>query len=203
MTSTPCRAGGRRGCLALYENRPADARGFFAEAHALLEPFERRTNHFMMSGLALASAELLDGEPERALDTLDTFDWSLSVWDSSPVIRGVALVELGRMTEAADLVVGYGYDALRGRLARMANDAVVGFAALAIARGEVDHAWMLLQQAAAPRTPFTIGLAEGLADRIGHGEELRAIHRGRDRPLSEMDASPALRVELERIRRAR
>lgn len=191
------------GCLALYENRIGDARARFERAHGLLSSVEGRTNHFMMSGLSLASAEILHGDAAQALDTLGSFDWGLSVWDSSPVVRAVALIDLGRVAEAADLVVGYGYDALRGRLSRMPNDALVGFAALAINRGERDHAWLLLQQAAAPKTPFTIGLAEGLADRIGHGEELRAVHRGRARPLSELDATPALRVELERIRTAR
>lgn len=188
------------GCQALYENRIGDARREFERAHALLDSVDGRTNHFMMTGLALASAQILDGEPAVALQTVDSHDWSPSVWDSSPIVRAIALIDLGRATEAADLVVGFGYDALRGRLARMANDALVGFAALAIRRGEAEHAWSLLRQAAAPRTPFTIGLAEGLADRIGHGDELRTIHRGRERPLSELDASADLRVELERIR---
>lgn len=191
------------GCLALYENRIGEARDQFARGHALLDSVEGRTNHFVMSGLALASAQILGGEPAVALATLDTHDWSNSVWDSSPIIRAIALIDLGRVAEAADLVVGFGYEALRGRLSRMANDALVGFAALAIHRGEHAHAWDLLRQAAAPRTPFTIGLAEGLAGRIGHGDELRAVHRGRQKPLSELDASPHLRVELDRIRAAR
>ena len=82
----------------------------------------------------------------------------------------------------------------------MANDALVGLATLAINRGEDDHAWSLLRQAVSPRTPFTIALAEGLADRIGRGEELRRLHRERELPLLLLDASDALRAELDRMR---
>ena len=144
-----------------------------------------------------------DGEPETALATLEVGGWSRSTWDSAPIVTAVALVDLGRATEAADLVIGYGYDALRGRLARMANDALVGLAALALNRGEIEHGWKLLQAAVTPRTPFTIGLAEGLADRIGHGDSLRDMHRSREVPLSELDGSEALGAELDRIRALR
>ncbi|MEQ8842192.1 MAG: adenylate/guanylate cyclase domain-containing protein [Acidimicrobiales bacterium] len=191
-----------QGCLALYENRVADSLPHFARAYDLLEGMGRHTNHVVMSGLALASAHFLAGEPERALEVVDSREWSSSVWDSSPIVRAIALIDLDRSAEAANHVVEFGVAALRGRLSRMANDALVGFAALAIHREERDHAWLLLQQAASPKTPFTIGLAEGLADRLGHGEELRAIHRGRQKPLSELDASEHLRAELDRIRRA-
>ena len=64
-------------------------------------------------------------------------------------------------------------------------------------------AWKLLQEAASPRTPFTIVLAEWLADRIGNGAALRHMHRERVVPLAELDASAALRAELERIRSTR
>jgi len=192
-----------RGCLALYENRVHESLPDFGLAHRLLEVEGHYTNHVVMTGLALASSHVLAGEPGRALDLIDSRDWSLSVWDSSPIVRAIALIDLDRPTDAADLVVGFGYAALRGRLSRMANDALVGFAALAIARGEQDHAWELLQQAASPKTPFTIGLAEGLADRVGRGDELRSIHRERQRPLSELDASDHLRAEMARIRLVR
>lgn len=192
-----------RGCLALYEDRVDDSLPDFRRAFELLEETGRHTNHVVMAGLALASAHILTGDPAAALDLVDSREWSSSVWDSSPIVRAIALTDLGRSTEAADLVIGFGYDALLGRLSRKANDALVGMAALAIKRSEPAHAWTLLQQAASPKTPFTIGLAEGLADRLGHGDELRAIHRGRERPLSELDASDHLRAELDRIRRMR
>ncbi len=191
-----------RGCLALYENRVHDSRPDFALAHELLEAEGHYTNHVVMTGLALASSHILAGEPGRALELIDSREWSRSVWDSSPIVRAIALIDLDRPADAADLVVGFGYAALRGRLSRMANDALVGFAALAIARGEQAHAWDLLTQAASPKTPFTIGLAEGLADRVGRGDELRSIHRDRQRPLSELDASDHLRAEMARIRLA-
>ncbi|MEM7141952.1 MAG: adenylate/guanylate cyclase domain-containing protein [Actinomycetota bacterium] len=190
-------------CIALYDARIPDARRDFERAHGLLQAGGNRTNHHMMSGLALASIQVLDGDAQLAVETIESHDWSMSVWDSSPIVKALALIDLGRAGEAADLVVGFGYEALRGRLSRMSNDALVGLAALAINRGEQEHGWMLLQQAATPRTPFTIGLAEGLATRIGHGDELRAMHRGRQRPLKEMDASGPLRAELERIRSTR
>jgi predicted ATPase len=188
------------GCLALYENRVDDSLPDFVRAHGLLEATERHTNHLVMAGLALASAHVLAGEPARALEIADSREWSSSVWDSSPIVRALALIDLDRSAEAADLVIGFGYEALRGRLRRMSNDALVGMAALAIRRGESAHAWVLLQQAASPKTPFTIALAEGLADRIGHGDELRVIHRERQQPLTELDASEHLQAELDRIR---
>ena len=99
------------------------------------------------------------------------------MWDSSPIIRAIALVDVGRVNEAAELVISYGHDALLGRLSRMPNDALLGLAGLALHRNETDHAWALLEQAAVPRSPATIGLAEGLADRLGKGERLRGMHR--------------------------
>ena len=159
-----------------------------------------RNTQVIITGLSHATTQILTHEPVAALQTLDSTNWSGSVWDSSPIIRTVALIDLGEPTGAADLVVGFGHQALRGRLPRMANDALIGFAALAINRGEHEHAWRLLQEAASPRTPFTISLAEGLADRISHGDELRRIHRDRRQPLSELDATDALRAELDRMR---
>jgi predicted ATPase len=189
--------------LALYENRLDDSLAGFTRANELLVPFDEVTNHRVMTALALASAQILTGDPVAALATVDTHDWSLSVWDSSPIVSALALVDLDRSSEAADLVVGFAYEALRGKLNRMTNDALVGFAALAINRNEDDHGWELLQQAAAPRTPFTIGLAEGLAERIGHGPELRDLHRGREQPLKDLDAAGHLQAELDRIRLSR
>ncbi len=187
-------------CLALYENRLDEAIVGFSRAYGLFDSHDGVTNQVVMAGLSLASAQILTGDPTAALDMVDGRDWSLSIWDSSRIVKAVALIDLGRSTEAADLIVGFGYDALRGRLNRMANDALVGLAALAINRGEDEHGWNLLRQAATPRTPFTIGLAEGLAERVGHGPELRAFHRGREQPLQELDASGHLRAELDRIR---
>ncbi len=190
-------------CLALYEARFEDALEGFRTAYGFSCSLTRQNNHRVISGLSLASAQILTGDPVGALVTLDGCDWDRSIWNSSPIVRAVALIDVGRPEEAADLVIGYGYDALRGRLARMANDALVGLAALALNRGEVEHAWKLLQQGAAPRTPFTIGLAEGLADRIDYGDSLRHMHRARQIPLSELDASEALSTELDRIRTTR
>lgn len=191
------------GCLALYEARYVDADAAFELTHTLMAGRARETNYFVMAGLSLATAKVLTGDPEAAIEVLDSCDWSRSVWDSSPIIRAVALIELGRVTEAADLAVTFGYDALRGRLARLPNDALVGLAALAINRGDDEHAWKLLQECASPRHPFTIALAEWLAEKIGADAELRRMHRGRVVPLVELDATPALRAELERIRTER
>ncbi len=191
------------GVHALYDARFEHARTAFEDAHELSCERRVETNHFVMTGIAVAAAQVLTGDPEAALESLDTADWSASIWDSSAIVRALALIDLGRSAEAADLVVGFGYDALRGRLARMSNDAMVGLAALAINQGDIEHGWKLLQQAASPRTPFTIGLAEGLADRIGRGDAMRHMHRLRDRPLAELDASEALRAELTRLRSAR
>lgn len=188
------------GVHSLYGARFDEARERFEAAHELSCARSIETNNFVITGLAVAAAQILTGDPEEALRTLDSADWSLSVWDSSAILRAIALIDVGRSTEAADLVVGFGYDALRGRVARMSNDAVVGLAALAINQGDVEHGWKLLQQAASPRSPVTIGLAEGLADRIGNGEAMRHMHRMRELPLAELDAAGALREELTRLR---
>ena len=188
-----------RAALALYGGEVGKARVLFQNAYECSSSLEHHTSHHVLSGLALAATQVLDGEPESALVTLEDGGWSRSIWDSAPIVRGVALIDMGRASEAADLVIGFGFDAVRGRLARMANDALVGLAALALNRGEVERGWKLLQSAATPRTPFTIGLAEGLADRIGHGPALRHMHRSRDVPLSELDGSEALLAELDRL----
>ena len=100
-------------------------------------------------------------------------------------------------------MITFGQDALRGRLARKANDALVGLAALAIRRDDHGHAWMLLQAAASPRSPFTIVLAEWLAEKLGHGDELRHMHRERQVPLAELDATPMLAAELDAMKLTR
>jgi hypothetical protein len=46
-------------------------------------------------------------------------------------------------------------------------------------------------------------LTIGLAERIGHGPELRDLHRGREQPLKDLDAADHLRAELARIRLSR
>jgi len=187
------------GCLALYEGRYTDAPEPFGLAVDLAADMAQ-TNYFVMVGLSLAASEVIAGDPQGAIDRLDAHDWSRSIWDSSPIVRAFALIELGAVAEAADLVITFGHDALRGRLSRMANDALVGLAALAANQGADEHAWNLLQQAVSPRSPFTIALAEWLAETLGYDDQLRQIHRTRRVPLNELDATPALRAELDRIR---
>ena len=75
--------------------------------------------------------------------------------------------------------------------------------ALAIRRDDHGHAWMLLQAAASPRSPFTIVLAEWLAEKLGHGDELRHMHRERQVPLAELDATPMLAAELDAMKLTR
>ena len=191
------------GCLALYGGHYEDARLAYRRGLDMLEGLESQSAQYVLCGLSLAATEIMCGEPEAAIELLDSYPWWKSIWDSSPIIRAVALIDLGRINEAADLVVTFGYDALLGRLARRSNDALVGLAALAIHQGEREHAWKLLQEGATPRSPFTIGVAEFLAERIGNGPVLRHIHRERVVPLRELDASAPLRAELERIRSAR
>lgn len=191
------------GCLALYGGHYEDARSAFRYGLDLLDAAGPASSQYVMCGLSLAAAEVMCGDPDAALEVLDSYTWSKSVWDSSPIVRAVALTELGRVNAAADLVVTFGYDALLGRLARRSNDALVGLAALAIRQGEHEHAWKLLQEGASPRTPFTIVLSEFLADRIGNGPALRHMHRERVVPLRELDAAGALGGELDRIRSAR
>ena len=191
------------GCLALYGGHYEDARTAFRYALELLDAVGSPSSQYVMCGLSLAATEVMCGEPEAALEVLDSYPWWKSVWDSSPIVRAVALIDLGRVNAAADLVVTFGYDALLGRLARRSNDALVGLAALAIHQGEREHAWKLLQEGASPRSPFTIVLSEYLADRIGNGPALRHMHRERVVPLRELDAGGALRGELDRIRSAR
>ena len=191
------------GCRALYDGEYEDARHAFRRGLDMLDGAEARSAQYVMCGLSVAAAELMCGDPESAIERLDTYPWWKTIWDSSPILRAVALIDLGRINEAADLIITFGDDALRGRLARRSNDALVGLAALAIHRGDDEHAWRLLRAAAVPRSPFTIGVAEFLAERIGNGSALRQLHRERVVPLRDLDATVALRVELERIRSPR
>lgn len=192
-----------RGAKALYEPDLHEAYRCFQRGFDVAQETTRRTPNTVYAGLALVTAQLLLDRPSDALATLDSYSWSDSRWDSSPVLRAVALIDLDRANEAADLVFSYAHESLLGRLARMSNDAMIGFAALALHRGESDHAWTLLQQAATPRTPFTIGLAEGLAARIGKGADLIAMHRSREVELAELDAIDYLRAEMARLTSAK
>lgn len=188
-----------RGTVCLYQGDVAGALDQYRPGFEMVLNDEHQINYTVVTGLSLATAQVVAGQPDDALATLDRVDWSRSVWDSSDIIRAVALIDTGLIAEAADLVVDYGRTALRGRLSRQSNDALVGLAAMALHRDEPSHAWDLLLQAVTPRTPFTIALAEAIAHRLGRGDELRTIHRGREIPLSDLDAAEHLRTELGRL----
>jgi predicted ATPase/class 3 adenylate cyclase len=188
-----------RGAHALYKPDLDEAYRVFREGFDLAREAPHRTANSIFIGLSLATAQLLRERPSEALATLDSFNWSDSRWDSSPVLRAVALLDLDRTHEATELIFAYANESLLGRLHRMSNDAMIGLAALALYRGDHDHAWTLMQQAVTPRTPFTIGLVEGLADRIDRGAELRAMHRQRTAQLAELDAIHHVRSELDRM----
>ncbi len=188
-----------KGALHLYRRDLENALKFFELGLSDIQQVDHQFNYSVMLTLSTATTQLIVGRPLEALDLLHDADFSSSIWDSSDLIRAVALIDSGRVSDAADLIVDYGRGALRGRLNRQSNDALVGLAALALNRGETDHAWLLLQQAVTPRTPFTIGLAEALAARIGFGDQLRDQHRGRVTPLRELDATQFLQIELDRL----
>lgn len=188
-----------RGAHGLYGADLDEAYRCFRQGFDLARDAPQRTVNTIFVGLSLATTQLVLGRPSDALATLDSYSWSDSRWDSSAVLRAVALIDLDRPSEAAELVFAYAGESLLGRLRRMSNDAMIGFAALAMHRGEPDHAWTLMQQAVTPRTPFTIGLVEGLAGRIGCGEELRALHRNRTASLTDLDAIEYVRAELDRM----
>jgi len=191
-----------RGAHALYGSDLDEANRCFQRGFSLAREAPHRTVNTIFAGLSLATSQLLMGRPSEALATLDSHNWADSRWDSSPVLRAVALLDLDRAAEATELVFSYAVESLLGRLHRMSNDAMIGFAALAMHRGENSHAWKLMQQAVTPRTPFTIGLVEGLADRIGKGEELRALHRERTASLADLDAISHVQAELDRMNHA-
>lgn len=188
-----------RGAHALYAQDLDEAYRCFRSGFDLVRDAPHRTVNTIFAGLSLATVQLLRDRPSEALATLDSHNWADSRWDSSPILRAVALIDLDRANEATELVFAYAAESLHGRLYRMSNDAMIGFAALALHRGEHEHAWTLMQQAVTPRTPFTIGLVEGLADRIERGEELRSLHRDRTTSLSELDAIAHVRAELDRM----
>lgn len=192
-----------RGTAAQYDGRFEESRAHFEEAFAAGRAERHETTRVIIAGLSLAASQILDGDPEAAIVTLDSVDWSRSIWDSSPIVRALAQLELDRADDAAQLIIPFGHRALRGRLNRMSNDALVGLAALALRRGEPERAWSLLVQAVPPRSPATMGLAEGLADRLAMGAELRALHRERSTPLALLDASAAVNGELQRLQAAK
>lgn len=188
-----------RGAHAIYGSDLDEAYRCFRAGFDLAAQAPQRTANTIFAGLSLATVQLLRGQPSEALATLDSHNWADSRWDSSPILRAVALIDLDRANEATELVFAYATESLLGRLHRMSNDAMIGFAALALHRGEHDHAWTLMQQAVTPRTPFTIGLVEGLAERIGRGDELRSLHRERTASLADLDAIVYLKTELDRM----
>jgi predicted ATPase/class 3 adenylate cyclase len=190
-----------RGSHSLYDGDYESARSLFGETFDYAQQLGVRNTHFYIAGLSYAATQFLTGRARDALATLDDEDWSESVWDSSAVIRAVCLLDLDRAPEAAEEIVRFSYEARRGRLSRMANDALVAWAALAVHQGENERAWDLFQQAITPRTPLTIGLAEGLASRIGKSADLRRLHRERLVPLGQLDATESLSNEILRIKK--
>ncbi len=187
-----------RGTLALYDARFDDALPLLEQAYRSARSEDSLTTHGVITGLACASNLVLLNRPKEAIAVLDDGTWE-SVWNTSDIVRALALLTLGERSDAAELIVNFGKQAVLGRLSRMSNDALVGLAALAINRNEPERAWDLLLQAMTPRTPASIALAEGLADQIGRGEELRGLHRNRLVSLATLDATKALTEELARL----
>ncbi len=187
-----------RGTLALYDARFEDALPLLEEAYRSARSEDSFTTHGVIAGLACASNLVLLNRPKEAIAVLDDGTWE-SVWDASDIVRALALLGLGEGSDAAELIISFGKRAVLGRLSRMPNDALVGLAALAINRNERERAWELLLQAMTPRTPASIALAEGLADQIGRGAELRGLHRNRLVSLATLDATDALTQELDRL----
>lgn len=184
---------------ALFEGRYGEARDAYELAFELVSDMPESI-YFVLSGLALATSEVMTGNPQGAIERLDSVMLPPSLWHMSPLVRAFALVELGRLTEAADILISLGHDAVRSGLPRVSNDALVGLAGLAIAQGADERAWKLLQETANPRGARTIALSEWLAEKLGYVEQLRGLRAEGWMSLGETDSISALRAELARIR---
>ncbi|MGK2928952.1 MAG: BTAD domain-containing putative transcriptional regulator [Acidimicrobiales bacterium] len=165
----------RAACRAWYEAGPY-AELVATEPHLLAE---------------LAVVEIIDGRVIVAADLLDRDDVDEFLQASSVVVKVAALALGGEIDAAITLAVPFSREALLGRVTRMANDALVGLAAILIADGDHDGGRDLLRAARGARAPHIGLLAGHLADRI---DSRQAIQADRGDPV--FDRADA-RVDLE------
>ncbi len=118
-----------------------------------------------------ASCQIILGEPDEALRTMDrTAQFELTFLDGD-AIRAVAHLALGEIEEATRQIRAHAKRAATRRLGGEASDSVLLLAALAYAEGQPDTATDLLLQMSIGRSPATQIYAAHLADTLGLAAE--------------------------------
>jgi predicted ATPase len=117
-----------------------------------------------------AIAAIVRGEPQPAVHHSRQIDPS-SRWGTRSLIEGMALLEAGDLEGGRRLVLDAAEEATLGRVARLANEAAVGLAVLALHLGDVQLARDCLDAAGLARTPTMIAFAREVAARAEYSEQ--------------------------------
>lgn len=179
---------------------PAAMRGDVDEARESCRDWYRKGPYAELVGTEphllteLAVTEIIDGNPAAALALLDRDDVDEFLQASSVVVKVAALALSGDVAAARSIAMPFAREAMLGRIARMANDALVGLAAVLVASDHETDAIELLSAARGARAPHIGMLAAHLAERLGVADEV-ARHIG-DPIYSREDARPELEQAL-------
>lgn len=179
---------------------PAAMRGDVDEARDSCREWFRKGPYAELVGTEphllteLAVTEIIDGDPAAALALLDRDDVDEFLQASSVVVKVAAMALTGDIDGARSLAVPFAREAQLGRIARMANDALVGLAAVLVAADHEADAVDLLSAARGARAPHIGLLAGHLAERLGVADHV-AVHAG-DPIYAREDARPELSEAL-------
>lgn len=161
----------------------------------------RHTSHVWILEDAAASCALMLGWADAVIDRLDVATRPPSFWDARALLVGLAHLQRGDLEAGYADVTAFAEPTNRRRLPRSANDAMVGLAHLAAARGDREHALHLLGTTGPGRMPATIGLGRRLAADLDGTERVTELRRAlEDQGLLYASADAALAREWRRAR---
>jgi hypothetical protein len=120
--------------------------------------------------------QILVGEPEAALRTLESLDLAqfAYAYGDHHDYRALAHLALGEHERAIEHLRAHAALAATGLRPRQSNDSVLILAALAHTEGDDDRARELLLDMGMGQTCATVAYSRELAERLGVGDEFRA-----------------------------
>ncbi len=179
-----CEVYGQRAWVLLQQGDAEAARRCAAEG--LSDPDRYGMGTFMRLGLdwTLACCAWLEGDytaaRRHATENVDIDHvFANETLAKSTVAFWSALAELGlgSVETASSAIADFARTAATGRMALEANDAVALVAILCLAEGDTERARELVFATGSPRSPYSTGVAQEVARRLGEADALEQTYR--------------------------
>jgi tetratricopeptide (TPR) repeat protein len=148
----------------------------------------------MVALVGLAALDLLEDQPQAALDTLDNIEF-VPPHFSTEVLRAIAFGQLGPFDAALDQLRQTSREAHLGRIPYYACPTLIGFAGLALTQGDDRHATELITATKGIGITGHAAYWLNIADRLGCGAIVRDPAY---QPRPEPELAVLLDTELEK-----